>query len=336
MHIMSILTVLFSFAVTFLLTPIFIRFLRKAGIMGTDIHKANKPLLPTSAGIPVALGIFFSMMFFVFIRTFIYDNTGDLVYVFAAVATMLLITFIGFLDDLLHNKVKSADGDNRSGGLRKLQKVILTLPAAIPLMVIAAGTTTMGFPFIGEINFGMLYPLILIPIGVVGAANMVNLLGGLNGMEASLGSVYMLMLGLYAYFVANSAVAALIAFSTFGALVGMLYFNKYPAKLLPGDSIQYLLGASLVSIAVLGNMEKAALIVSIPFFIELCLKLKGGIRMPNTTVGFLNKEGKVQSHYKKIYSLPHIWMRSGKFSEKQIVLFMILMELSFASLIWFV
>jgi len=146
----------------------------------------------------------------------------------------------------------------------------------------------------------------------------------------------MLMLGLYAYFVANSAVAALIAFSTFGALVGMLYFNKYPAKLLPGDSIQYLLGASLVSIAVLGNMEKAALIVSIPFFIELCLKLKGGIRMPNTTVGFLNKEGKVQSHYKKIYSLPHIWMRSGKFSEKQIVLFMILMELSFASLIWFV
>jgi UDP-N-acetylglucosamine--dolichyl-phosphate N-acetylglucosaminephosphotransferase len=333
---MSILAVLFSFAVTVLLTPIFIRFLRRASVIGTDIHKPGKPSLPASAGIPVALGIFFSLMFFVFIRTFLYENISEVVYVFAAVSTMLLITFIGFLDDLLHYRAKATNGDSRSGGLRRWQKPLLTLPAAIPMMVIAAGHTTMSFPLLGDINFGLLYPLLLIPIGVVGAANMVNLLGGLNGLEASLGAVYMFMLGLYAYFVANSAVAALIAFSTFGALLGVLRFNKYPAKLLPGDSIQYLLGASLVSIAVLGNMEKAALIISIPFFIELLLKLRGGIRMPNTTVGFLNKNGKVQSHYKKIYSLPHIWMRSGKYTERQVVWFMILLQLGVSSLIWLI
>jgi len=335
MQIMSILTVFFSFAITFLITPIFIRFLRKADIVGTDIHKASKPLLPTSMGIPVAIGIFFSLMLFVFIRTFIYSDSADVVYIFATVTTILLITFTGFLDDLLHHRTRDIHGDNRGpGGLKFWQRLLLVFPAAIPLMVISAGTTTMSFPFIGDVNFGLLYPLLLIPIGVVGAANMVNLLGGLNGMEAGMGLVYTFMLGLYAYFVAGSSIATLIAFSTFGALLAVFYFNKYPARILPGDSIQYLLGAVLVSIAVLGNMEKAVVVASLPFVIEFALKLRG--RLQNTTVGFLNKDGKVQSKYDKIYSIPHIFMKTGKFTEKQIVLFMILLELGFASLIWVV
>lgn len=330
---MFILALITSFAITFVITPFFIRFLRKARVLGSDVHKADKPLRPTSAGIPVALGIFFAMMLFVFVRTFVYHNMNDMLYVFAAITTILLITFIGFLDDLLHYRARGADGDNRTGGLRRWQKPLLTLPAAIPLMVIAAGDATMSLPFLGEVNFGLLYPILLIPLGVIGAANMVNLLGGLNGLEASLGIGYMSMLGIYAY-AKGSSIGALLAFSTLGALLAIYYFNKYPAKILPGDSIQYLLGAALVSIAVLGNLEKAALIVSIPFFIEFALKLRG--KLQKTTVGFLNKAGKVQSKYDKIYSLPHIWMKSGKWTEKQIVGFMMLLELAFASLIWVV
>lgn len=327
------LAILSAFLVTFFLTPIFIRFLRRADIIGTDVHKLGKPFIPTSAGIPVAIGVFVTLMAYVFVKTFIYADSSELLFVFAAVTTMLLITFIGFLEDALHHRVRDKDGDNRSriGGLKKWQRPLLTLPAAIPLMVIAAGDTTMSFPLIGDVNFGILYPLLLIPIGVVGAANMVNLLGGLNGIEAGMGIVYMAMLGLYAY-VHNSAIAALIAFSTLGALLAIYYFNKYPARILPGDSIQYLLGASLASIAILGNLEKAALIVSIPFFIELILKLRGKLR--NTTVGFVNEAGKIRSKYDEIYSLPHIWMRSGKWTEKQIVGFMILLELGVSCLIW--
>src|SRR5436190_324204 len=80
-----------------------------------------------------------------------------------------------------------------SGGL-----AILTLAAAVPLMVISVGQSYMHFPFIGRIEFGILFPLILVPLGVMGASNMVNLLGGYNGLEASLGLTYIGMLGLYA------------------------------------------------------------------------------------------------------------------------------------------
>jgi len=335
MAIAFLLAVFVSFIATFFSTPIFIRFLRRAGVVGTDVHKQNKPLIPTSAGIPVAVGVIIALMGYIFAKTFIYNNTSEVTLIFAAITAILLITFIGFLEDVLHNRTRDREGDNRSttGGLKKWQKPLMTLPAAIPFMVIAAGTTTLALPFIGNINFGILYPLLLIPLGVVGAANMVNLLGGLNGIEAGMGIVYTGMLGLYAW-TAGANLAALIAFATFGALIGVFYFNRYPARILPGDSIQYLLGAVLVSIAVLGNIEKAVVIAALPFFIEFILKLRG--KLQKKTIGFLNKNGKVQSKYEKIYSLPHIWMRSGKWTEKQIVIFMMLIELGFASLIWFI
>jgi len=325
--------IIISFALTFLATMTFIRFLRRAGVVGTDVHKPNKPLIPCSAGIPVAIGIFLSLMLYVFFKIFVVNDPTNIILIFAAVTTILLITFTGFLDDLLHYRSNIINGDNRTGGLKRWQKPLLTIPAAIPLMVIAAGTTTMAVPFLGDVNFGILYPLLLIPMGVVGAANMVNLLGGLNGIESGMGIVYTGMLGLYAWY-AGSSLAAVIAFAAFGSLLAVFYFNKYPAKILPGDSIQYLLGAVLISIAVLGNMEKAVVIASIPFFIELILKLRG--KLNKETLGILTKDGKIKSKYDKIYSIPHIFMRPGKFTEKQIVLFVMLIELGFASLIWFV
>ena len=99
-----------------------------------------------------------------------------------------------------------------------------------------------GFiPFIGPVDFGILYPLLLIPIGVVGASNMVNLLGGLNGIETGMGLVYTGMLSIYAYTLQEFATAALGAIA-FMALLAFLYYNKYPAKIFPGDSLTYLLG----------------------------------------------------------------------------------------------
>jgi hypothetical protein len=55
--------------------------------------------------------------------------------------------------------------------------------AALPLMAIAAGETTMFIPFFGIINLGIIYSLIVIPIGVTGASNAFNMLAGFNGLE---------------------------------------------------------------------------------------------------------------------------------------------------------
>ncbi|MDP2841599.1 MAG: hypothetical protein Q8O17_04910 [Candidatus Methanoperedens sp.] len=44
----------------------------------------------------------------------------------------------------------------------------------------------MAFPFLGTLDIGLLYPLLIIPIGMIGASNAFNMLAGYNGLEAGM------------------------------------------------------------------------------------------------------------------------------------------------------
>lgn len=321
--------------VVYLATPWLIRFLRKIDMVVKDQNKENTPLVPVSGGLAVMGGVFIGLMTFIFLRTFISTNefttitlkNGELTLLFASITTILMISVVGFIDDLIIKRSKE-----ETSGLKQWQKPLLTLIAAVPLVVISAGTTTMGIPLLGKINLGLLYPLLIIPIGIVGASNMVNMLGGFNGLETGLGIISIGMLGLYSYF-QGSHLAVLIALITVAALISFYLFNRYPAKILPGDSLTYLMGAVIAVIAIIGNMERAALIVSIPFMIEFILKARKRFKVDS--FGYY-KDGKVHSKYKKIYSIPHIFTRTGKFTEKQVVYSILLIELFFSSLIWLI
>ena len=87
----------------------------------------------------------------------------------------------------------------------------------------------------------------------------------------------------------------------------------------------------IACIAILGNIEKAAIISSIPFIAEFFLKLRAKLKA--NSFGYY-KDGKIHSFYDKIYSIPHIFTRTGKYTEKQVTYFMILIQLFFSSLIW--
>ncbi len=329
--IISFLCALISFLVVWIFAPWLIRYLKKINLVVKDQNKEKRPLIPLSGGIIVMGGMFIGLLMYVFFKIFFFELTSDkyyLTYLFAAISSMMMITFVGFIDDLIIKR-----NHNDSSGLKQWQKPLLTLVAAIPLIVINAGTTTMAIPFLGKINFGLIYPLVLIPIGVVGAANMVNLLAGFNGLETGMGIVYTGMLGLYAY--ANGIyISALIALMAFSALLAFYYYNKYPAKIFPGDSLTYLLGATLACIAILGNMEKAVLIVAVPFFIEFILKARG--KFKKQSYGYYKDEKVCNLYGKEVYSIPHLLTRTCKYSEKQVTYFCIFIEFVFASLIWLV
>ena len=324
----GIIIAFISFLTTFLATPYLIRYLKRLDLTVKDQNKEKKPLIPISGGLAVMSGIFMGIISYIFIRTFVYNDSSTLLDFFAAITTIILITFVGFIDDSIIKKSKEA-----SAGLKQWQKPLLTLIAAFPLMAINAGDTTMSLPFIGSVNFGIIYPLVLVPLIVIVAANMVNLLAGFNGLEAGLGIVYMGMLGLFALYNQNY-VAAAISLATFSSLLAFLIFNWYPAKILPGDSLTYLLGAVLACIAILGNMEKAVIICAIPFAIEFFLK--AGSRFKAQSFGYW-ENGKIKSLYgKKVYSLTHLFTRTGKFSEKQLVLYLMALEFLISLLIWIV
>ncbi|MFH1591809.1 MAG: hypothetical protein ABIB47_00370 [Candidatus Woesearchaeota archaeon] len=308
-------------------TPTLIRYLNRIKLIVKDQNKEDKALVPISGGLAVISGILAGIMFYIFILVFAYKDTSQTTTIFAVLTTILLMTLIGFLDDLIINKTQDA-----SVGLKQWHKPLLTLIPAIPLMVINAGQAVMFVPFFGEVNFGMIYPLLLIPIGVVAASNMVNLLAGINGIETGMGIVYIGMLGLYAY--ANQRyVAAAIAVIVFASLIGFYFYNKYPAKILPGDSLTYLLGAALVSIAIVGNIEKAALICSIPFILEFILKWRSKFKAQS--YGYYD-DGRIHSLHNKIYSLIHLFTIKPRFTERQIAYSFIFIELLVSSLIWFV
>ncbi|MBD3155407.1 MAG: hypothetical protein GF368_02005 [Candidatus Aenigmarchaeota archaeon] len=322
-----VISFVISLVSSLVLTKSLISFFKRNKIVALDLQKKGKPLVANSGGVPVFFGMFFGLMFFIAIQVFIFNVTNQLVYLFAAILTIFLITLVGFFDDLNNRAVLEKKKDIRTG-LKQWQKPLMTIPAAIPLMVVKAGYTTMWIPFFGNVNFGILYALILVPIGVVGAANAINLLGGFNGSEAGMGVIYCTSLGIYSL-IHGKIVSAAIFFSCIGALVGFLKYNWVPAKILSGDSIQYLLGSVVASGVILGNMEKAGLFLMTPFFIEFILKLKGKLKVH--CMGKLRKDGKLDPPYgKKIYSWTHIIMNIKPMTEKQVTLVLMLMQIVFS------
>ncbi len=319
-----ILSMIISFLTTYFITPYLIRFFRAAGVVGLDLHKKNKPKLPSSGGICVASGILAGLLSYVGINTFIWRTADFNLSILGVVSSILLVTFVGLIDDL---NVKSKNKSDIRVGIPQWIKPLITLPAAVPLMVLNAGVTTMAVPFVGDVNFGILYPLLLIPIGVVGASNMVNMLGGFNGSEAGMGIVYLFGLGIYAFI--KGSISHIIFFISLASLLAFIKYNWYPAKILPGDSLTYLLGSIVATGVIVGNMEKIGVIMMIPFFIEFLLKLRSKFKARST--GKLASDGSIEAPYgKKIYSITHVVMNLGRLRENQITIALIIILIVFS------
>ena len=332
----QILASLISFLAAYILIPFFIKYFKKSGIVTKDVHKKGKSFLPHSLGIPFLLGVSFGLLFYIFVQVYFYSNFKEVSYVFASLSTLFLITLAGFLDDINSSQVKFRGFSEGKEGLKRWQKVLLTFPAALPLMVVMVGESKMSIPFFGEVDFGIFYPLVLVPIGVIGAANMVNMLDGFNGLDVGMGLIYTFSLGIFAW-LHGSILAATIFFVSFAALLACFRYNFYPAKILSGDSLTYALGAILAIGAIVGNMEKAVLITSLPFIIQGILKFYSRIKLGYfaSDLGILQKDGTIKCKYDGIYSWTHLAMRFN-LKEWQISVFMMLVQVLFSTLAFLV
>ena len=111
---MMIYAILYSAILSFLTTYFAIKwllkYLRKIGLVVPDMNKENKPLIPISGGMAVMAGVFVGLMFFIFLQTFFYHDNSFSLFLFGAVTTLLLGTFIGFIDDSVIEK--NSDGSS--------------------------------------------------------------------------------------------------------------------------------------------------------------------------------------------------------------------------------
>ena len=319
------LILLLSFVVTLILTKKWIKAAKEAKLVGKDMNKPDKPLVPRSGGIIVTITICFSLLIYIFLKTFpiLGTQSVNVVEVFALSATILLAGFIGFIDDVLGWKE----------GLSQIQKVMLTIPIALPLTVVNVDQSIIVLPYLGSVNLGQLYPLLVVPLGVIGSTNGFNLLAGYNGLETGMGLIIFASFGFTGLLVGKLWIA-LIAFIVYACLLAFLVYNWYPAKVFPGNSFSYAIGALIATLAILGNMERIAIWLFIPYFLEILLYFRARVidKMGDVQAfAKINKDGSLELPYKHIYDTTHmaIWVLQKvktKVYERDVVLLLIAIQ----------
>jgi UDP-N-acetylglucosamine--dolichyl-phosphate N-acetylglucosaminephosphotransferase len=259
------IAILVSFLVVLLFTPKAIEILREKGFTGTDVHKPEKPEIPKGAGTVYLFAIVFALLVILGSKTF-QSYEIEMVGTLAALVSILMAGMIGFMDDNL-------DFSNKT-------KVILPLIATIPMIALSVGTPTMSIPFIGTINFGIAYALIIVPLMMTFIIDATNMYAGMNGLEAGLASINASGLVIYVLLTpilkgtpisAEQLEAAIIAGALLGASLAFLVFNRYPAKVLMGDVGTLPIGATIGAALITGNMDRLAILMYAPFALNFLL-----------------------------------------------------------------
>ena len=261
LYVIAIICGLLSFLVTHLSMPLIIKKLEKADIVGKDIHKSWKPIVAEMGG----FGILFGFTIGMFSGIYMHDILA--LQLCIVLIVILLVGIIGIVDYLL--------------ALSSKEKFFLLFLAGIP------------FIWAAPPNVGWIY-LITIPIALSIGANLTNMLAGLNGIESGLGVISMTSLTI-ACIILGKYDVTIISMSMLGALVSFLYFNRYPAKIFPGDTGTLIIGAAIVSIAFIGRVKLIALIVLMPNIIDAALKFysAGVMNRQQQKPTQLNEDGKL-------------------------------------------
>jgi len=293
-----VVSLIVSLLTTFITVPWLIKQLGKRNIMGIDHNKPDKTKIPEMGGLAVLIG------FVAGVSTFLVVNKilNDVEYEFLAATVLAVVgaALAGIMDDLF--------------GLRQRIKAVIPFLFAIPVGVYVADKTTLNFVVI-TIDFGILMMLIA-PFGVTCAANAGNMLEGFNGLGTGLGII--ISITLIAISLKDGVTESLILlFPLLGALIAFLWFNRYPARIFPGDTLMLFVGATIACAAIVGDFKTIGALLFIPMIMEFFLKLGGKFKGEN--YGTPDKEGYL-SYEGDIESLTHYFMKKRKLKEPQLVM----------------
>lgn len=254
-----IIPVLLSFAITAVLGPIMIPFLRKLKIGNTEREELEshqkKNGTPTMGGIMILIAVVVTSLIYV------KDYPKIIPILFVTVG----FGIIGFLDDYLKVVLR------RSDGLLAWQKMLCEIVVTAVFAVFLVKTDvplSMLIPFSGGKYLELSW--LAIPImflAVIGTVNGVNFTDGLDGLASS---VTILVATFFSVVVVGSACGiAPITCAVVGALLGFLLFNVYPASVFMGDTGSLALGGFVAATAYMLQMPIFILIVGLIYWIEI-------------------------------------------------------------------
>jgi len=208
-----------------------------------------------------------------------------------------------------------------------ISESLISVLAALPLMALKEGYSFINIPFIGLINCGICYSLVLVPLGITGAANAANMLAGFNGLEAGMGIVIVVSLSIIAYLIGEMT-ALIILLAALGALLATIYYNWYPAKIFIGDIGTLSIGAIIATAIIEGGFESAGVIIVIPYAVDFLIKAKN--KFPARNWWGTYKDGKLYCPDNGPVGLCQLIMKvCGGISERNLVLVLMSIEAIF-------
>jgi len=260
----------------FVVGPMIVRLLQHMQIhqvvrAGTPDSHAGKGTTPTMGGLIILVATL--------VPTVLWMRLNNR-YVWLAMIAMLWMGGIGFLDDWLKLKQKREGTANR--GLVERWKLAgqVTIGVAlaiyiwqVPLNPLPGAATTLPFlkyVLVVPATIGMAWLYVpFVTFVMTATSNSVNLTDGLDGLAAGLMAIAIAAFAVFAYamgrvdaanyfqlfYLRGAGELTIFCTAIFGACIGFLWFNTYPAQVFMGDTGALALGGALGAVAILLKSE---------------------------------------------------------------------------------
>ena len=275
----AILAALTALLISFLIGPVMIRKLAEHQV-GQRVRSDGPQTHLTKAGTPTMGGAL--ILVAISVATLLWADLSNR-FVWITLAVTIAFGLIGFWDDYL----KLVVGNSRGliARYKYFWQSVAGLGAAVALYATAKTPveTTLIVPFFKDvlIPLGPFF-IVLAYLVIVGSSNAVNLTDGLDGLAIMPAVLVAGALGVFAYasgnvvfanylaipYVAGSGEVLVFCTAIFGAGLGFLWFNTYPAQVFMGDIGALALGAALGVVAVIVRQEIVLFIMGGVFVME--------------------------------------------------------------------
>lgn len=221
---------------------IFITRLRKIYDLPDDTRKIHGAQIPSLGGIGIFIGYMVAAAFFMLTSQIGWNYI---------IASSVILFFTGVYDDLMN--------------MRPSKKLIAQLIASAITVYFADIRLTSFYGMFGPGELPYWFSIVFTTLCCTFFINVFNFVDGIDGLACVTAILYMGVLG--GMFAAMSATGiAGIAFGLCGACVGLLYYNKAPARIYMGDTGSMFLGFTVFVLSVLFiNMYGVRGVNQLPF-----------------------------------------------------------------------
>jgi len=258
------LSLFIPFLITFSIMPRLMEKMARADICGIDVNKINKPKVPEMGGIAGVLGFTLGSTFVLGIIKYL--DYIDEIPLLVSISVVCIASLIGLLDDV--------------SVLGRKEKAWFISLASLPLIISQIGSEEINFIIynLDLKEYSIFFWIILVPVGVTGCANAINMSAGYNGLESGQFVIVSFSLLLISLLDNTDLSITIIYSSILGTCIGLYYYNKFPSKVFLGDVATLGFGALVAACVIMSGHIIYGVICIMPTFYEMFSTIKYSIK----------------------------------------------------------